>query len=601
MTRASRDDSLPSRVSSVVRGPASLREDIADEIADHLACHAEDHGDDRAGPDEAIRAFGDPEQVARELRTVHLGDWIMFQRVMVAALVVVVIGMACSTYFSWSATHALTEQMAETTRQTNQQFAELTKHLASLTQPQASNEPPRLEIFCYTHPGEQPVAGYRLIVASVDNASKRGGLFRNTYETDSNGTIHAGPLSLGTYQLSGRVHTSAPALGEQLNQWSRVVHLRRIGTTEKVRLPVGSTLRWPVELAWSPEVTWAPDAMPEVGLCFSQIRGPETLGLFAEMWASRMQAVRLDGTSKLADLLPGTATAWLFFPNPGQDASGLPFAGLLTKLGEVRIPDDDTPIKLNLPTPIGRRIAGRLYDGSVDKPAAGVTVDVLQSGRAGSRHRNTYLRQTGKGLETLRTDAEGRFSSLAEMRRPARLRFHLKGHDGEPTILSLSTNPPDQERFDVDVSKLSTVRVAMPTKEAFRAEGFILDARYTSVKWEASNLVLETPYSLRGLDKNDLDWTEEHVHRAMMPPGRYTFEFRIGFVFDHMSKPRMCRVTRKVDLPEEGGKLIEVSLTMADFLADRNVAAIRVRGDARRDSFKSAAPSPTSTSKPGRN
>ncbi|NLE56785.1 MAG: hypothetical protein GX616_00380, partial [Planctomycetes bacterium] len=64
------ENGLPSRIAAMVRGPQSLREDIADEIADHLACHEEDEpaADPAAAHAAAVRAFGNAEQVARELR-----------------------------------------------------------------------------------------------------------------------------------------------------------------------------------------------------------------------------------------------------------------------------------------------------------------------------------------------------------------------------------------------------------------------------------------------------------------------------------------------------------------------------------------------------
>ena len=100
------------RIVDLIRGPAGLREDIADELADHLASHAAESGirDSQVAMGEAVQAFGDPKQVARELRAVHLGAQIMFQKVMIVVLLVVVCVMGAVTYFTLSTTREITRR-----------------------------------------------------------------------------------------------------------------------------------------------------------------------------------------------------------------------------------------------------------------------------------------------------------------------------------------------------------------------------------------------------------------------------------------------------------------------------------------------------------
>jgi len=86
MTESS-NNSLSFQIASAVRGSAALRDDIADEINDHLTCKVDEQSctDRSEAETKAIKSFGDPKEVARELRHIHLGDRIMFQKIMVVA------------------------------------------------------------------------------------------------------------------------------------------------------------------------------------------------------------------------------------------------------------------------------------------------------------------------------------------------------------------------------------------------------------------------------------------------------------------------------------------------------------------------------------
>ena len=561
-----------------------MRDDIADEIADHLTCRAEASGGDdlTASQAEAVRAFGDPGQIARELRAVHLGDLIMFQRVMVAAVVVIVIGMACSAYFSWSATQAMSTQMIEAARESSRQITELARHLTALNAQQIATQPPHLRIYCYTGPPDQPAAGYPLTVESVDSpisASKTSGLgrsFRNTYQTDPNGWIDSGPLSLGVYKLSGRVSSTDTESQGETGQWTRVIRLQQQGVTKEVRVCVRPGHRHEVRLAVPPEVTWHPDMMKAIGIRFTGKSGARILQLDAETWTGRLERLDLSAGSTFSCLWPGEARSYLAFPSAKRGEGEGPFAGRTASLATVEVPSGDGPITLKAPGGDGPSIKGKVYDGSEDKPVAGVRVDVLHRGMRRTRGRPPVY-EGGTGRESLQTDEKGRFCSLGCVSGPIALEFHLTDADGKPAVLSIPTDMSPRYHadvsYDIDISKLSTVRISLPTPKEFLAHGLTVEAKAEG-RWEASSSSYVPQFRRASRGELDIPWPAEHPHSVLMLPGRYTLRVSItSRVYPGQSRSLDTR--RSITLPAEGGALVDVSLTSDDFIKRRSRVARR--------------------------
>jgi hypothetical protein len=436
MTRAWHDSPLPLQVASAVRGPVALRDDIADEIADHLASRVEeqDRQDPAAAQAEAVRAFGNPEQIARELRAVHLGDWIMFQKLMVVALIVIVAGMAASSYFSYTATRAMSTQMADVTRETGRQFNEVAKQLAALSNVQLANQPPRIKVYCYTVGPEQPARDYALLVESMDMADpqyqpKIGGTFANSYRTDSAGWIDTGPLPLGVYRLSGNVLCPGSEPNVPDGKLTHVVRVPQNGITAEVRFCVGTRARHGVRLVLPPEITWDLEAMKAVDISFKHSVGPRVLRNDTETWESGTYSVDLAKPVLVVGLMPGIAKPTLTLPaslvGKGTSSSSMSSHAYLK---EVQIPTEPQPIALQPAYVNTSHVSGLVYDSSRDKPVV--------------RARITVLHRLGKGVpekiesrEFLRTDASGRFGSFFCSPVPS-IEFEWKAADGTQAILS---------------------------------------------------------------------------------------------------------------------------------------------------------------------
>jgi len=571
MTRMSYDNTLPTQISSAVRGPDALRQDIADEIADHLACRVEtEPGDDAtAAQTEAVRAFGDPTEIARELRTVHQGDLIMFQRLMVAALVVIVIGMALSTYFSWSATRAMSTQMVEVTRETNRQFGELTKQLASLTGPRPAAQPARLRIHCYTTPPETPAADFQVLVESLNLSSAkggpvRGGSFSSSYRTDSSGWIDTGPLPMGVYHLSGTAVTTGPSPQAISTDWTRVVRLEQNGLTKEMRLLVGSTLEREIRLAVPPEVTWDPKAMT-VGISFQHRSGPRIYKTSSETWSTGPHPISLAGPTKLTGLLLGRASALLRLPKAGQDSDEARLSSSYPiTLQEVQIPEDNEPIVLRFRELGEYRLTGIVYDGSKDRPVADVRIDVVRESKTRSGIRGRGRNAEGP-RESLRTDAGGRFGTL-QYAQGAYVELHWKTADGKPAILSIPAPATgSRAHYDIDVSKLSTVRLTLPTGEEFRDRGFHA-VHLQKTWWEAILPLFPVLSNCRPRDALPLlDWPARRGIDVLMFPGLYKFE--VGFTGTYANnRSTTARDEKHIELGPKGGQIAELPFTISDLV-----------------------------------
>jgi hypothetical protein len=195
MTQGGWRNELAERLAAMVRGPERLREDIADEIADHLASHAEENeqADIEQPWVEAERAFGDPKQVARDLRRVHLGDLIMFQRILAICMIVVAAATAVTAYFSWSSMTAMsermegtteamatvTEQMHEMSRETADKLGSIDEHLGSITRDDGTAATPSIKLFLYEGSQDKPSVNHHVGLNSLTDSEFK----RNYYTT----------------------------------------------------------------------------------------------------------------------------------------------------------------------------------------------------------------------------------------------------------------------------------------------------------------------------------------------------------------------------------------------------------------------------------
>ncbi len=550
MTQVSRDNALPSLVASAVRGPGGLQADIADEIADHLACHVDEHaGDDPAAAEaEAVRAFGDANQIARELRAVHMGEWIMFQRLMVVALVVIVVGMALSAYFSWSATRSLTAQLAQTSSETQRQFAEVSKLLASMTKLQQAAAPPKLKIYCHMGTPEQPAPDYKLTVMSIDPKGGRGQLFCNTYRTNAAGWVETGPLSPGRFELSG-MWLVAQSPGVPGAKWTRLVQLRGDNATEEIRVRVGSGLRHTIRVVVPPEVTWNPKGMSSVGLRFDRSEGPQIAKIYQETWCSWIQQIRLTGDT-MDGLSPGPATATLLLPYGGAESQDSRFHYLTASsvsAGKVEIPEDGGTITVTLPKPDGNQVTGLLYDGSKDKPVAGARIDVLYPSRWARGPRPPFNPSAVHAMESLLTDAKGRFGAMQDGRRST-IVLRWRAADGAPaTLIREVTSGNDRSpHVEIDVAKLRTARIVVTGMDKLHAEGYEL-AEPIEIRWQRQSRRNEMPRSLsaHGVLHLRANWKQkENALTTLMFAEDYRLHVQVHFI-EPITFQRTSRRARK--------------------------------------------------------
>ncbi|MBN1345330.1 MAG: hypothetical protein JXQ73_21740 [Phycisphaerae bacterium] len=541
MTRASHHNSLAAQIASAVRGPTALREDIADEIADHLASHAEDnpHNDATTAEADALRAFGDADQIARELRRVHLGDWIMFQKVMIAALVVIVIGMAASSYFSmsnshamWSAMQATSSQLAETNRQTSAQLAELSKRFALLSDMQQMNRPPTMRIFCYTLPGEKPSPDYELKVESLGaGKEKQGELFGNTYVTDAQGRIDTGPLPLAIYMLSGQAARSDP--NAVTGEWSQVVRLQQSGADKEVRLCVGCDVTYQFRVKPPEDVTWDLKAMDPIAVYLGGKAGPVVLGKSQRSWRAREKVVlSLTSATPVRGLLPGTSQGALYFhyqpaPTTGTD---LDFASTGAS-ATIDVPDKDTNVIV--PLVAGKsRLTGQVYDGSPDKPVADVGIDVVNAREWCFPERLDLSKVGDVFIEKLRTDAKGRFGALLADS-GSTIQLHWKTCDGKTASLmeQVTHLSPTEASCPIDVAKLSTVCFTFTGMERLREQGMVMPLPPV-VSWERRTPPLKPTESLWRFGNSGMVLTEtaedQAVATALLFEGEYEFMPRVA-------------------------------------------------------------------------
>jgi hypothetical protein len=560
---------LADAMSTAVRGPGGLQQDIADEIADHLACHAEAKPAENptTAESEAIRAFGDPNQIARELRQIHLGDRIMFQRIMVAALVVIVAGMAVTAYLSWSAA-----------RETGRQFAEMNRNISSLVEAQRAAlpkplepappappaaDPVRLRVFCGFAPGDRPAAGYEFEVLTNPGD-------RRTYKTDDSGYVTTEGLPLDKHvMVMGRVRTPEGTTARGKPEWTRVIKPEKPGETQEVRITVGSMLKHQLRLAIPEELSWNREAMSQAEVVFEEREGSVWGGPTRLDYRSGRYVVDLWKDTEVTGLLPGRKRAYLMLPgvrtvytsHTRPQVEPAQFRGAWYELGEVDIPAENGPLSMPLHIDPKARIAGLLHTGSREQPLAGtaLTLDLQVMSSSDQRGNFAVLRN-----EPLRTDREGRFVAFSNPivglgQDDESLRQSLQGigpvpatgfldrivgnpegaiagdmtlpwktADGEPAILTWPLHKPvdavktidvvDNGRFyEVDLSQLGTVRVKFTGLDQLAAMNREI-ANPAVVSWRDPRVLHGPPRPPSDWDRS-IDLAEETQQDILLFPG----------------------------------------------------------------------------------
>lgn len=521
-------DIFVQRLTTLVRGPARLREDIADEIADHLAsrieeetAHAGGHPDAARIEAEAIRAFGDPQQIARELRNIHMGDWIMFQKIMVAALVVIVIGMAVTAYFSWSAAREQARQLEGMNNQltalvelqqtapqraldaaAQREAAAKAEEEKKLQEAMRKAAVPQTKIYFYLGDKSKPAANYPVkLLTLVSNQ-----VYNDRFDrTDEKGFIS---LPSGIHRITGEVLPPDRVVYAGEPTWSRVVEIKHEMPDVSLEVNVSPRTVYQIELDLS-AVTWNRE-MPrrvEVYCRGREGRVYNTPGQsFAEReWTSPKHALTWPAPGKTAEitgLYPGEAYAsvW-FYPNPDdivwrpevtpeqkQEFSSKP---VLFVDQPLKVSEAGGTISLKLRPEPKNKLFGVIHEGSREKPVVGVPVRHAFSLSPPDPPRRTTDRPAHAGqvarsvaTEYLTTSASGEFVLLGTSNYVwgtlGKLAITFPWHtaDGRevPFTWPLSLLPSypltdDGTFYEMDMSKVGTARLVFEGVQELVNEG----------------------------------------------------------------------------------------------------------------------------------
>lgn len=467
----------------------------------------------------------------------------MFQRILIAALVVIVAGMAATAYFSFSAARQTSRELMAFASQSSQQFGELTTALASLKQPEtpAALPPPELRIYCSSGSPPQPLAGYSVRVGSIDEDSGKGRtgsttsigqLFYGYYKTDESGWIETGPLPPALYSLNGQVvPLSAEGEDTSLGEWTRVVPLQQDGLKEELRVNVNPGHTHEVTLELPPEITWDRDALSVVGLHFSRKLGPRIQMRDTDTWLSRTRRVNPFKPNALKGLWAGQARVELALFNFPKDEPGnmRRTSSETIPLGTVEIPDGDGPIRIVVGRPLGKGFSGIIYDGSKDNPVVGAKLTMHYGLRSSRSSHNPPVygpsqSPWGRAVEPLVTDARGRFGSISN---PSAFRLQWKAADGKPAVLwrgRLDQIGPPGELYEIDVSKLGTVRLKVAEDDSVADENMYI-AEPPSVSWQLRSLGSDEDPFVDGARPNShrevLDFPDRPTLDLLLFPGKY--------------------------------------------------------------------------------
>lgn len=613
------ENGLPSRIAAMVRGPQSLREDIADEIADHLACHEEDEpaADPAAAHAAAVRAFGNAEQIARELRAIHLGDLIMFQKITIAALVVIVAGMAATAYFSYQSSRQTAAQFAQTAEkfdEMNQQLTELVELQRSalpkeLAPPPAPTPPPaqksteshvRLRLRCGIAPNDEPAASWTVRVRL--NAPPFNS---QTYTTDADGWVTTNPLP--RIQPGYLVTCSEPgpeaADDDGRAGYRHRVHLDANATdSQEHRITVASRADREVSMRWPDGISWDRSKMSEARIRF--------IGDGGSGYQSRVQTIDLFKPNRVSGLLPGKAQVWLGLrgifedkPDPTGNAGFLKpeeVDNAWYRIAEIAIPESDATIEIPMNLEPAEAITGILYDGTRDKSVSDTDFQLMCRVSSTNRSVPTYSSSAGGSTgpihqQYLRTDAQGRFTtwvirSLPESPatpgrpvRPSEARsFDVNTvsrigvpcaapGDGKTETVWFPATPPvkvfalaDGSGFiEIDVSQVGTARVSLSD-----VEGLSIAGRSANEPLKLRPL----PYEGRGL-RHVVEWQQslecapDAAIDITLPTGKYSLSAELSVTERDPARPdveRHCRYRRAMDVEINAGEISQITLPIGD-------------------------------------
>lgn len=617
------ENGLPSRIAAMVRGPQSLREDIADEIADHLACHEEDEpaADPAAAHAAAVRAFGNAEQVARELRAIHLGDLIMFQKITIAALVVIVAGMAATAYFSYQSSRQTAAQFAQTAEkfdEMNQQLTELVElQRSALPQEQAPPpaptpapvEPARkshisLRLRCGIAPNDEPAASWTVRVTPNTRPFNS-----QTYTTDADGWVTTDPLE--RIQPGYLVTCSEPgpeaADDDGRAGYRHRVHLDANATdSQELRITVASRADREVSIQWPDAISWNRSKMSEARIRF--------IGAGGSGYQSRVQTIDLFKTNRVSGLFPGKAQVWLglrgIFENK-LDPTGN--AGFLKpeevdnawyRIAEIAIPESDATIEIPMNLEPAEAITGILYDGTRDKPVSDTDFQLMCRVSSTNRSVPTYSSSAGGSTgpihqQYLRTDAQGRFTtwivrSLSNSTAPpgpptphrgpppsfanavSRIGVPCEALGGRQTeIVWFPPKPPvkvfplaDGSGFiEIDVSQVGTVRVSLNDVEGLSIAG---RSANEPISISPALVIGRGTYRLDECDQA-LECRPSETLDFLLPVGEYIFSSSLSLTERDPGRPdveRRCRYGRSNSIKEpveiKAGEVSQITLPIGD-------------------------------------
>jgi len=586
MAEGSNNQLLPLQIASAVHGPTSLREDIADEIADHLACRTEEEPceDPATAQAAAIRAFGDPYRTARELRAIHLGDLIMFQRIMVAALVVIVAGMATTAYFSWSAA-----------RRSSEQAAEMNERLVSLMEQQlapepAEEEPPlpmvRLKIYCGIAPSDEPARGHTVHLTHEGQEPVKPG----TYQTDATGWVTTEPLKTGRYVLTSSPPDLNPGTSDTTAGTRWYFSLKpEDGKSKEVHITVGSRCVHQLTIDIPEALSWDREAMNSARIRFID-------NVTRMSYRSEVYPVQLFESNRIPGLLPGPAKAELLLPNlvkrwSNGDEEPVNTPNTWYNLGEVEIPAENGPVTAKLELAPKEQITGIIYDGSRDKPVANTRITLEFELGSKKEPRASGPRRTPTssisyyliGTEVLRTDDEGRFTAL-RMRSvspggrppsPPHVGMSISWHTPDGKALSLywpPASPPVKSFkiatggtfYDIDMSTLAAMRLKFTGVDNLSALGKRIIAA-PSVSWEArihttSGDRVECPFW-----QTKIDLSEQQEFDALLFPGECTVAVRLFLAEQDERVPEFEQhrdYYQRYEVPTFPGEIAEITIAV---------------------------------------
>lgn len=530
----------------------------------------------------------------------------MFQRVMIAALVVIVLGMAASTYFSWQAS-----------RDTAQQFTEMNKQLGSLVQMQeadrAAKEPaprPRTpsnvnthKILCVLDEAGTPAANYVVEVVQRGPARRGQAPFRETYTTNAEGWITTGPIPQQTYHVSGKQNPIDAPGDPRPGTWGYRIPSGKPETTVETRIVIRSQLQHQVRLNLPAQLSWTEEQKEGLKIRFERRENSKEAHI-PSSYTSRIYDITLGTTNTIEGLFPGPATAYLMLPgvqfvnakdreNPIGAWYGIADVDVTNETGRLI----DIAIKIE-PEPA---VTGIVYNGSREIPLANTQFEWITT--LGYDHPGFVIR-----CERLRTDDQGRFQAFSAIPSWVTNSFEesdsrvggttRRGYSGSKSILDIAAagNPVaiampwhtvdgkpitftwpvrsepvktyrlvDAGRFfEIDLSTLATVRVVVAGQDDLRSQGHTI-RDLLEFRWQfsrtGSNRMNHYTWNRK------LDTAKENRFDVLLFPGDYYFDVSMPLTEYDKNVPdfeQRGTYTRHYDIKLNPGELKEFQVPVAD-------------------------------------